>query len=185
MPTATPCSFMPIMPTQPVMVKVISAGVLWPHVQHQHVGRGRGVHVPGLPQIAIAIGASGGCNDKGGAVDDVAGARLRNALSAQHGGVGEDVHEVGEAVHDHQFVDPDAGGVGHAAHLLHQLGRKGFVMLEAGASNRQRFLQRRLLSAGPEGIAAETQPLFGQFGDLSGVGLAMDIAQFVGCSCYG
>ena len=141
------------------------------------------MHVPGLAQVALAVARRCGCDDKrraAAAVKILARRHGRRTVMLQHGRVGDDVHKVGKAVHDHQLVDADPGRVRHPLHFFHQGRVELFMIAQAGLPERQHFVQRRLLAAGPERIAAQMQPLLGQFADLLGERLAVGIAEFIG-----
>jgi hypothetical protein len=155
------------------------------YVEQNHVGRGAAVHIPGLSQIAAAVASRCRCDDErsaAAAVEVRAGLERGRPVMRQRRRVRHDVDEVGEAVHDHQLVEADAGGVAHAAHLLHQFRGKGGVVRQTSLAQRQHFGQRRLLPTRPEGVAAQPQPFFGQFADGAGVGCAVSVADVIGCA---
>ena len=109
---------------------------------------------------------------------------MRNHRGAHRFFVGDSINKIGEAIHDHQFIDPQPSRFRHAAHLFHQVGGKLFVIGQTRFAQGDHFGQAGATAAGPKGITTQAHAFFGQNGDFIGKGLAMRIAEFKPCSAH-
>ena len=134
------------------------------------------MHIPGLAQAGIAIGAAAGGQHEGGAIIGDQGGRLWldwRALAV------DDIDEIGEAVVDDEFSQAEPGGVRHALQLVHELGRVGLVFGDAGFGERNDGAAGEAV-ARPIGLLAEADALFGEHVDLVVEALTVGVTHVVG-----
>lgn len=146
-------------------------------IEHDDVRRGGGVHVPSLGKIRLAIGSGAGVAEQSSTVAGVVDGRELGLQAAAGGADGVD--EIGEAVHEKDVTQWDAGGVGDAG----EFSRGGFVVLllvrEAGVGEVVDDLSGNE-GAAPVAVIAQTDAFFGDGGDVGLIGVAVGLAQGVG-----
>ena len=128
------------------------------------------MHVPGLAEKALAVGAECGGDDEGGAVVlDLLGGATAAAVGV------DQVDEIGEAVGDDQLGQTQAGSFGDTGQLVEQLGRVGAVFIDTGLGQREHRSAVHGM-AGPHRAAGQGDAFVGVAADVVAESGAMGAA---------
>ena len=118
------------------------------------------MHVPGLTEEPPTVGTQAVRDNERGAVIFHARSLCRPAATRI-----DQIDEIGKPVADDQLRHTQAGGLGDAGEFIHQIGRVGLVLTDAGLRQSQHLVTPQCM-AGPRSAAGEGDPLRGITADL-------------------